>query len=92
MEQYYGTEYRIDALELDGKEYSDFLSLPKPNLFIPKDLELVNGGRREGVEVTKRPLLVKQSDSMTVWWKGDDQWFVPRATAYFLLRTLVNHL
>ena len=91
VEEYYGTEYRIDPLALDGKDYSSMLALPKPNLFIPTNLELVNGGKTEGVEVLTRPLLVKQIPSSTVWWKGDDQWFVPRATAYFMLTTSVFH-
>lgn len=35
----------------------------------------------------KRPFLVRQTSSSRLFYKQDDTWCVPRATAYFLLKS-----
>ncbi|KAM0792534.1 hypothetical protein ACM66B_005203 [Microbotryomycetes sp. NB124-2] len=87
QEKYYGTEYSIkdfDAQELAVESTDVKLALPQPNIFIPERLELVSS---KSEHPAKRPNLIKQTGSSRLFFKKDDTWLVPRATAYFLLKT-----
>ncbi|SCV68931.1 BQ2448_1951 [Microbotryum intermedium] len=115
-ERYYGTEYRIDRLDdLGIKTSTTFegkLALPKPNPFIPENLDLVTKTPATEVRTcfvlmsldwigtdlatvifklqpVKRPTLIRQSSRSRVFHKKDDRWCIPRANAYFLLKSRV---
>ncbi|KAK4053128.1 metalloprotease [Microbotryomycetes sp. JL201] len=86
-EAYYGTEYRTSPLDskLEPEATDAKLALPRPNIFIPERLELVSHTKAD--HPAKRPSLVKQTGSSRLFFKKDDTWLVPRANAYFLLKT-----
>ncbi|KAK4058714.1 metalloprotease [Microbotryomycetes sp. JL221] len=88
-ERYYGTEYRTDAMDSTDlsspPSVSAKLALPEPNIFIPERLDLVTKTKVE--HPAKRPNLIKQTSQSRLFYKKDDTWLVPRATAYFLLKT-----
>ncbi|KDE02956.1 hypothetical protein MVLG_06522 [Microbotryum lychnidis-dioicae p1A1 Lamole] len=90
-ERYYGTEYRIDRLDDLGFKITTTsegkLALPKPNPFVPENLELVT--KTPAAEPVKRPTLIRQNSRSRVFHKKDDRWCIPRANAYFLLKTPV---
>jgi insulysin len=84
-----------------GVDYSE-LALPKPNSFIPANLEIKN--RVDTTEVrtaspaslpcshcrlqpAKRPLSLRNTPVSRLWHKKDDRWWVPRAGAFFLMRS-----
>ncbi|ORY54263.1 Metalloenzyme, LuxS/M16 peptidase-like protein [Leucosporidium creatinivorum] len=86
-EEYYGTEFERRPLDVEvvkAPAAAD-LKLPEPNMFIPSDLELVTPKPIE--EPAKRPSLIRQTSSARLFFKKDDTWCVPRATAYFLLKS-----
>ncbi|GAA5900616.1 uncharacterized protein JCM6883_002901 [Sporobolomyces salmoneus] len=90
-EKWYGTEYCIEKTSdkiLHSKlTASDFpgLHLPKPNQFVPQDLEIKS---KQPVETpAKRPLNLKNSPTTRLWFKKDDRWWVPRAACFFLFRS-----
>ncbi|KAK4701450.1 insulysin, partial [Phenoliferia sp. Uapishka_3] len=89
-EQWYGTEYTIvptSETVLKGKSPAAYpeLALPKPNSFIPANLDIKN--KVEVDEPAKRPLSIRNTPISRVWYKKDDRWWVPRAGAFFLLRS-----
>ncbi|GAA5908366.1 hypothetical protein JCM6882_007915 [Rhodosporidiobolus microsporus] len=93
-EKYYGTEY--DTYPLDLAQLKAPLSppanlaLPDRNIFIPSKLELVT--KEAAKEPAPRPMLTRKTATSRLWVKTDDQWLVPRGTAYFLLRSpLADH-
>ncbi|ORY56460.1 Metalloenzyme, LuxS/M16 peptidase-like protein [Leucosporidium creatinivorum] len=89
-EKWYGTEYTIVPISeklLERKPASDFpgLALPKPNEFVPTDLEIKN--KVEVEAPAKRPLSIRNNPTSRLWYKKDDRWWVPRAGAFILLRS-----
>ncbi|KAM0753884.1 hypothetical protein T439DRAFT_338697 [Meredithblackwellia eburnea MCA 4105] len=89
-EKWYGTEYTIKPMDeqlLQGKAPTDFeeVHLPKPNSFIPTNIEIQN--KQEVAVPAKRPLSIHNTPLTRVWHKKDDRWWVPRAAAFFLLRS-----
>ncbi|KAL8293043.1 hypothetical protein RQP46_000737 [Phenoliferia psychrophenolica] len=86
-EEWYGTEYAILPTSENGQspvEYPE-LALPKPNSFIPTNLEIQN--KQEVAEPAKRPLSLRNTPISRVWYKKDDRWWVPRAGAFFLMKS-----
>ncbi|KAK4058930.1 metalloprotease [Microbotryomycetes sp. JL221] len=91
-EQWYGTEYTIDktsnkVLNQQQNSIQQFkgLHLPKPNAFVPQDLEIKN--KIQVKEPSKRPLSIKNTPTSRLWYKKDDRWWVPRADVFALLRS-----
>ncbi|PWN23331.1 hypothetical protein BCV69DRAFT_280939 [Microstroma glucosiphilum] len=95
-EKWYGTEYKLSPLpsklleQPSGAEFED-LALPGPNNFIPQTFDLAGGSKQEHeskrLGVTKRPQLIKQTPLGRLWHKKDDQFFLPKANVFMLLRS-----
>lgn len=87
-ERWYGTEYRMqripsdfeDAIHKAGRstaqERPSDLHLPHRNEFIPTRL---NVERKEVPEPAKAPKLIRKDEGLRLWWKKDDQFWVPKA-------------
>ncbi|SDA07204.1 BZ3501_MvSof-1269-A2-R1_Chr4-3g07251 [Microbotryum saponariae] len=87
-DEYHSKDWGVFACPIQMKPISEGkLALPKPNPFIPKNVELVT--KTPAAEPAKRPTLVRQSSTSRVFHKKDDRWCIPRANAYFLLKTPV---
>ncbi|KAI4171617.1 MAG: hypothetical protein LQ343_004095 [Gyalolechia ehrenbergii] len=94
-ERWYGTEYRTevipsalqasirDAAESTTKNRIPDLHLPHKNEFIPTQLKV---DKREVVEPTKAPKLIRNDEAVRVWWKKDDRFWVPKGNVYITLR------
>ncbi|CAO1620783.1 unnamed protein product [Sympodiomycopsis kandeliae] len=95
-EKWYGTEYKLSPLSngilTDGNkaEFED-LSLPRPNNFIPQQFDVVGGPKHEQdlalIKPTKRPRLLRHNSQGRLWHKRDDQFFLPKANVFLLLRS-----
>jgi insulysin len=95
-EKWYGTEYKYvkmsedfmsrirKAASADAGQRSAELHLPAKNEFIPSRLEVE---RKDGVEPTKTPKLIRNDDRVRTWYKKDDQFWVPKANLKILLRS-----
>ncbi|KAI5476508.1 a-pheromone processing metallopeptidase ste23 [Pseudohyphozyma bogoriensis] len=90
-EKWYGTEYTVlpiseSLLSVDrAKKTYPELALPKPNAFLPTNLEVFN--KTEVASYAKRPLSIRNDAISRVWYKKDDRWWIPRAAAFFLMRS-----
>lgn len=62
------------------------LSLPKPNEFIPTNIDVA---KVDVAEPQKRPSLIRRTKFSEVWHKKDDQFWVPRAFVIIDARTWV---
>jgi insulysin len=82
IEPYYGTEYSIQKLpedvlnKLRNLDLCPDLHLPKPNEFIPQNLNVV---RTDG-PVLKEPNLVFDIPGCRMWHKKDDVFWFPKAS------------
>ena len=100
-EKWYGTEYRYEkmpddfvaevrsAFESSAKERPAELHFPHENLFIPERLDVE---RKEVKEPAKSPCIIRHDDNVRVWYKKDDQFWVPKANVNIFLRTPVPHM
>lgn len=100
-EQWYGTEYRCEKLPEDfaqdllaatqasSTERPPQLHLPAVNEFIPRRLEVE---RKEIAEPARHPTLIRNDEACRVWFKKDDQFWVPKANVKVLLRSPVASL
>ncbi|KAG9014054.1 Insulinase (Peptidase M16) [Tulasnella sp. JGI-2019a] len=81
-EKYYGTEYLTRRLpqhiiqEGEGPNLIKELTLPGPNAFVPANLEVE---KKHVDEPLKRPLKIRSSSMSSLWYKKDDQFWVPKA-------------
>ncbi|KAI9756794.1 MAG: hypothetical protein M4579_003711 [Chaenotheca gracillima] len=94
-ERWYGTQYKnekipsalLEQLEQAGHstnaERLPELHLPHKNEFIPTRLEVE---KKEVKQPTKSPKLIRNDDAARLWWKKDDQFWVPKANVYITLR------
>ncbi|KAJ3113502.1 Insulinase (Peptidase M16) [Phlyctochytrium bullatum] len=86
---WYGTEYISRPLSADLKENLANLSatpelhLPERNEFIPENLTL----KAPSAVHSARPAIVSETPTVRMWYKKDDQFKVPKAKAFFSLRT-----
>ncbi|KAL9107466.1 MAG: hypothetical protein Q9227_007663 [Pyrenula ochraceoflavens] len=99
-EKWYGTDYKVEkisdpvmtelrgALETSSKDRILELQLPHENEFIPTRLDVQ---KKEVAHPAIAPKLVRNDSSARVWWKKDDQFFVPKANVNFLLKTPIVH-
>ncbi|GJJ12380.1 hypothetical protein Clacol_006621 [Clathrus columnatus] len=86
-DKWYTTEYRILKLDTDvlrcttpgvgDSENIPELYLPEPNDFIPSAL---NVEKIEIAEPSKAPVKIESSPLSTLWFKKDDQFWVPKAS------------
>ncbi|CEH18771.1 related to ste23-metalloprotease involved in a-factor processing [Ceraceosorus bombacis] len=93
-EKWYGTEYKLTALpetllRPSNGHVSQGLALPKRNDFVPSDLEVasVEAFRQPGYRPTKRPTLLSNTPLGRLWHKRDDQFLMPKANLFMLLRS-----
>lgn len=88
-EKWYGTEYSIQPMSakmMNRQEASiPELFLPKPNEFIPTDLAVHD--KKPVEHPAKRPISLRNTPTMRLWYKKDDRWWVPRASVFFLLKS-----
>ncbi|GAA5919925.1 hypothetical protein JCM1841_000046 [Sporobolomyces salmonicolor] len=88
-EQHYGTEYDVYPLDLEHISQPVSppanLALPEQNIFVPSRLELVT--KEPSPKPFMRPSLVRQTPTTRLFYKKDDIWCIPRASAYFIFRT-----
>lgn len=89
-EPWYGTEYRVERFDdefvrlTNGPNDITELFLPKPNKFIPADLDV---GKKAIVEPAKRPHLIRETSLSQLWYKKDDRFWVPKAHATIDIRS-----
>ncbi|KAI0053918.1 hypothetical protein FA95DRAFT_1551697 [Auriscalpium vulgare] len=91
-EPWYGTPYRVERFdeefikEADGPNTISALQLPRPNEFIPQNLDVE---RREVAEPQPRPHLIRETPLSTLWHKKDDRFWVPKAHVIMEMRSAV---
>lgn len=95
-EEWYGTDYNIrkipqdflselrNAINSTPAERLQELSLPARNEFIPSKLEVE---KKTVSEPSKMPNLIRREDNIRIWFKKDDQFWVPKANVNVLLRS-----
>lgn len=97
-EKWYGTEYKLTPLPENIRSSSsaapsgfEDLSLPHPNNFIPQNFDVAQGSARDQdrslLRPTKRPVLLRHTALSRLWHKTDDQFFLPKANVFTLLRS-----
>lgn len=94
-EKWYGTEYRVEAIPSDflasvrqaaestPENRIPDLHLPHRNEFIPTKL---NVDKREWLEPLKAPKLIRNDETVRLWWKKDDRFWVPKGNVFITLR------
>lgn len=91
-ERWYGTKYRVEPFDeaftkaITSPQKPDGLFLPKPNSFIPSNLNLLND-KSKVTEPATRPNCIRQNQISRTWHKLDDRWWVPRATVSFYIKS-----
>ncbi|KAI0330109.1 LuxS/MPP-like metallohydrolase [Cubamyces sp. BRFM 1775] len=86
-EKWYGTQYAVKKLdesflrELGEPNQNEELHLPAPNPFIPKDLSVSK------IDPAKYPVLIKRTEKSMLWYKKDDQFWVPKAHVKIDIKT-----
>ncbi|ODV93679.1 hypothetical protein PACTADRAFT_51446 [Pachysolen tannophilus NRRL Y-2460] len=83
-EKWYGTEHSVEDIDSNFIEKlnncsicNENLHLPLPNEFVPTNFD-VNRTPNIG-KPANRPKLIKSTDKQRIWFKKDDQFFVPKA-------------
>jgi insulysin len=99
-EQWYGTEYKVEKIPKDfiqeleaimgasGGQRPAELHLPVKNEFIPQRLDVE---KKEVATPAVTPKLIRYDSNVRVWWKKDDQFWVPKANVYIFLRNPVGY-
>lgn len=94
-ERWYGTEYsvqKIPAKSLDELKQAagnvacsrpTDLHLPHKNDFIPSRLDVE---KKDVKEAAKAPKLIRKDPNVRLWYKKDDQFWVPKANIHVTLR------
>ncbi|KAH9896624.1 LuxS/MPP-like metallohydrolase [Cubamyces lactineus] len=86
-EKWYGTRYAVKRMdesflqELGKPSENKELHLPAPNPFIPQDLSV---GK---IDPAKYPVLIKRTEKSQLWYKKDDQFWVPKAHVKIDIKT-----
>lgn len=97
-EKWYGTEYKSEKIPQDflqevkdafeNKSRPAELHLPHKNEFIPINLEVE---KKEVAQPLKTPKLIRNDAAVRIWWKKDDQFWVPKANIVVHLRTTLPY-
>ena len=99
-EKWYGTEYAVQKLpaelltELEKslqsgvKDRPDSLHLPHRNEFVPTRLDVE---KKEVNEPAKAPKLIRNDDTMRLWWKKDDRFWVPKTNFLITVRSPMTY-
>lgn len=98
-EKWYGTDYKVDkipesvvdeirqALNADKTRPAE-LHLPHKNEFIPTRLDVE---KLDVKEPARAPKLLRDDESVRLWWKKDDTFWVPKANVNVLIRNPVAY-
>ncbi|KAJ5908683.1 Peptidase M16 core [Penicillium taxi] len=97
-EKWYGTEYKVEKIPQDllssiqnalksteATRTSD-VHMPHRNEFVPTRLSVE---KKEVVESTKVPKLIRHDDRVRLWFKKDDRFWVPKGSLHVTLRNPV---
>jgi len=87
-EKYYGSEYSI--LDIDNEflaklknlELNPNLHLPAVNPFVPKDFTVEKIPKED-----PNPKLITDDSNLRIWFKRDDNFFVPKLNVFFEIRS-----
>lgn len=60
------------------------MHLPHPNQFIPKNFDVE---KKEIEEPSITPTLLRDTNNVRLWHKKDDQWWVPKAHVYMIMKS-----
>ncbi|EUC29549.1 hypothetical protein COCCADRAFT_8266 [Bipolaris zeicola 26-R-13] len=98
-EKWYGTEYKIERIPGDflaeikeafeSKSRPAELHFPHKNEFIPTRLDVE---KKEVAQPSKEPKLIRHDDNVRIWWKKDDQFWVPKANVHIYFRTPMTNV
>ena len=100
-EKWYETEYKLEKIPEDlmqdlwaaaqapVTERPNKLHLPAVNEFVPQRLEVE---RKDVTEPARRPTLILDDENVRVWFKKDDQFWVPKANLKLFVRSPVASL
>lgn len=98
-EKWYGTEHKIEKIPkeflaelqeaFESKTRPSELHFPHKNEFIPSRLEVE---KKEVEKPTKEPKLIRNDDNVRIWWKKDDQFWVPKANVHVYFRTPITNV
>lgn len=97
-EKWYETEYKLEKIPQDFMQdlwaaaqapAPSRLHLPAVNEFVPQLLEVE---RKDITEPARRPTLIRHDDNVRVWFKKDDQFWVPKANIKLFLRSPIASL
>ncbi|KAI9841127.1 MAG: Insulinase (Peptidase M16) [Sclerophora amabilis] len=95
-ERWYGTQYKYEkipsdflaAVEQAGRSTAETrlpdLYMPHKNEFIPTKLEVE---KKEVNHPLKNPKLIRNDEGVRLWWKKDDQFWVPKGNVFITLRS-----
>lgn len=92
VEKWYGTKYKKEKFDfeqidkmmnLDVYDYS-VLGYPPKNVFLPKNLELINLDQVYDTELAnaKVPQKIYKDENTTIWYKPDNKFKIPKAFIY----------
>ncbi len=99
-ERWYGTEYTVQdlpsellselgrSLQSGAQDRPEGLHLPHKNEFIPTRLEVE---KKEVAEPATAPKLIRNDDTMRIWWKKDDRFWVPKTNFLITIRTPMTY-
>ena len=94
-EKWYGTEYRMEAIEPEfiasmkaASETSSTsripdLHFPLANEFVPSKLSVE---KKVIDEPSKTPKLIRNDQMMRIWWKKDDRFWVPKGSIFVAMK------
>ncbi|CAN9095880.1 unnamed protein product [Alternaria alternata] len=98
-EKWYGTEHKVEKIPEDflaeikqafeSKSRPAELHFPHRNEFIPTRLEVE---KKDVEQPTKEPKLIRHDDNVRIWWKKDDQFWVPKANVHIYFRTPITNV
>ena len=100
-EKWYETEYKLEKIPEDFMqdlwaaaqapvtERPAKLHLPAVNEFVPQRVEVE---RKDVTDPARHPMLILHDENVRVWFKKDDQFWVPKANIKLLLRSPVASL
>jgi insulysin len=99
-EKWYGTDYTVQnmppdllseleaALQSGAKDRPEDLHLPHKNEFIPTRLDVE---KKAVAEPATAPQLIRNDDTMRLWWKKDDRFWVPKTNFLITIRSPMTY-
>ncbi|KAF9691240.1 hypothetical protein EKO04_010895 [Ascochyta lentis] len=98
-EKWYGTEHKVEKIPEDflkdvtaafeSKSRPKELHFPHRNEFIPSRLDVE---KKEVAAPAKEPKLIRHDDNVRIWWKKDDQFWVPKANVHIYFKTPITYV